>query len=128
LDGNESKYSQQREVKKVLMVAIVSNRGLGRCAFNTQVFRQMVKAQRKRGKTEPNTRAAHRAKRPWTYRRHQARSTLLPDTDGASLFDGLNFDKVAPKAELIMAKLSPTATYDRIVWSTTSSRTLRCRS
>jgi F0F1-type ATP synthase gamma subunit len=29
LDGNESKYAEQREVKKVLLVAIVSNRGLG---------------------------------------------------------------------------------------------------
>jgi F-type H+-transporting ATPase subunit gamma len=43
LDSSEGKYSQQREVKKVLLVPIVSNRGLAG-AFNTQVFRLMRKA------------------------------------------------------------------------------------
>ena len=36
LDSSEGTYSAQREVKKVLLVAIVSNRGLAG-AFNTQV-------------------------------------------------------------------------------------------
>ena len=40
LDSNEGQYSTQREVKNVLLVAIVSNRGLAG-AFNSQVFRSV---------------------------------------------------------------------------------------
>ncbi|MBK9598913.1 MAG: F0F1 ATP synthase subunit gamma [Flavobacteriales bacterium] len=47
LDGNENKFAQQREVKNVLFVAIVSNRGLAG-AFNTQVFRLIVKPPRRK--------------------------------------------------------------------------------
>ena len=41
LDSNEGKYSAQRPVKKVLLVPIVSNRGLAG-AFNTQVFLSLI--------------------------------------------------------------------------------------
>ena len=40
-------------------------------------------------------------------------SADLP-TDGANLYDGLNFDKVAPKAELLM-ELFANGTYDQIL-------------
>ena len=43
LDSSEGKFSAQREVKNVLFVAVVSNRGLAG-AFNTQVFRLIRKA------------------------------------------------------------------------------------
>src|SRR6188508_1697078 len=40
LSGNENKYSQQREVKNVLIVAITSNRGL--CGgFNNNVIKDI---------------------------------------------------------------------------------------
>ena len=112
LDGNEGIYSQQREVKKVLLVAIVSNRGLAG-AFNTQVFRSI---RRLAAQLESEGKTVHvlplGKKALDAYRRTKYFNTDLP-TDGASLYDGLNFDKVAPKAELIM-KLFADGTYDEV--------------
>jgi len=111
LDGNEGIYSQQREVKKVLLVAIVSNRGLAG-AFNTQVFRSI---RRLAAQLESEGKTVHvlplGKKALDAYRRTKYFNTDLP-TDGASLYDGLNFDKVAPKAELIM-KLFADGVYDQ---------------
>ena len=113
LDSSEGKYSQQREVKKVLMVAIVSNRGLAG-AFNTQVFRQI---RRSAAQLESEGKTVHilplGKKAMDAYRRTKYFNADLP-TDGASLYDGLNFDKVAPKAELLM-ELFANGTYDQIV-------------
>ena len=113
LDSSEGKYSQQREVKKVLMVAIVSNRGLAG-AFNTQLFRQI---RRTTAQLESEGKTVHilplGKKALDTYRRTKYFNPELP-TDGASLYDGLNFDKVAPKAELLM-ELFANGTYDQIV-------------
>lgn len=113
LDGNEGVYSQQREVKNVLLVAIVSNRGLAG-AFNTQVYRSIrrIAAQlESEGKTVHVLPLGKKAMD--TYRRTKYFNADLP-TDGASLYDGLNFDKVAPKAELIM-KLFADGTYDQVM-------------
>lgn len=113
LDSSEGKYSQQREVKKVLMVAIVSNRGLAG-AFNTQVFRQI---RRSAAQLESEGKTVHilplGKKALDNYRRTKYFNADLP-TDGASLYDGLNFDKVAPKAELLM-ELFANGTYDQVV-------------
>ena len=112
LDGNEGQYSQQREVKKVLLVAIVSNRGLAG-AFNTQVYRSI---RRLTAQLENEGKTVHvlplGKKAMDTYRRTKYFNADLP-ADGATLYDGLNFDKVAPKAELIM-KLFADGTYDQI--------------
>ena len=112
LDGNEGVYSQQREVKKVLLVAIVSNRGLAG-AFNTQVFRSV---RRLAAQYESEGKSVHvlplGKKALDAYRRTKYFNADLP-TDGASLYDGLNFDKVAPKAELIM-KLFADGAYDQV--------------
>ena len=112
LDGSEGKYSTQREVKNVLLVAIVSNRGLAG-AFNTQVFRSIRKLV---AEHEAQGRTVHvlplGKKAMDNYRRTKHFSADLP-TDGASLYDGLNFDKVAPKAELIM-KLFADGVYDQV--------------
>lgn len=112
LEGNESKYAQERPVQKVLLVAIVSNRGLAG-AFNTQVFRQVVKAQQEAKANGTQLRVLSIGKKAIDlYRRGPLHDATLPDT-GASLFDGLSFDKVAPMAELIMAKFA-SGDYDRI--------------
>ena len=112
LNGNESKYGVQREVKNVLLVAIVSNRGLAG-AFNTQVFRSI---RRLAAEHEAQGHTVHvlplGKKAMDNYRRTKYFRTELP-TDGASLYDGLNFDKVAPMAELIM-KLFADGTYDQV--------------
>ena len=112
LDGNEGIYSQQREVKNVLLVAIVSNRGLAG-AFNTQVFRSV---RRLAAQYESEGKTVHvlplGKKALDAYRRTKYFNADLP-VDGASLYDGLNFDKVAPKAELIM-KLFADGAYDQV--------------
>ena len=112
LDGNENKFAQQREVKNVLFVAIVSNRGLAG-AFNTQVFRLLRKAA---------TAAEARGERVHVlpigkkasdlYRRTNWSATGFPE-NLAALFDGLSFDKVTPVAEAIMAKFAA-GEYDRV--------------
>ena len=113
LDGSEGVYSQQREVKKVLLVAIVSNRGLAG-AFNTQVFRSI---RRLVTQLEGESKAVHvlplGKKALDTYRRTKYFNPDLP-TDGAGLYDGLSFDKVAPKAELIM-RLFADGSYDQVI-------------
>ena len=103
LDSSEGLYSQQREVKKVLLVAIVSNRGLAG-AFNTQVFRmvrRMAAAYEAQGVQVSVLPVGKKALD--TYRRTKFFNPELP-TDLASLYDGLNFDKVAPVAQLVMGK------------------------
>jgi len=99
-------------VKKVLLVAIVSNRGLAG-AFNTQVFRSI---RRLAAQYESEGKSVHvlplGKKALDAYRRTKYFNADLP-TDGASLYDGLNFDKVAPKAELIM-KLFADGVYDQV--------------
>ena len=113
LDSNEGKFSQQREVKKVLLVPIVSNRGLAG-AFNTQVFRLMRKAL-----SEASTQGVEVSILPIgkkamdMYRRSGKLDESLP-TDLAGLYEGLNFDKVAPVAELIMSAFVE-GRYDRVV-------------
>ena len=95
----------------MLLVAIVSNRGLAG-AFNTQVFRSI---RRLAAQLESEGKTVHvlplGKKALDAYRRTKYFNTDLP-TDGASLYDGLNFDKVAPKAELIM-KLFADGVYDQ---------------
>ena len=113
LDSNEGKYSAQRPVKKVLLVPIVSNRGLAG-AFNTQVFRLVRKAI-----TDAKANGQEVAVMPIgkkamdLYRRGGLLDENLP-TDLSRLFDGLNFDAVAPVAELIMKKFAD-GNYDRVV-------------
>ena len=113
LDASEGKYSAQREVKRVLFVPIVSNRGLAG-AFNTQVFRLVRKAiidAKANGQEVAILPVGKKAMD--LYRRSGQLDAKLP-TDLAGLFDGLNFDKAAPVAELLMEKFAD-GTYDRIV-------------
>jgi len=112
LDGNENKFAQVREVKNVLFVAIVSNRGLAG-AFNTQVFRLIRKAT---AEAEARGEKVHvlsiGKKASDIYRRTSWHTPELPE-NLATLFDGLNFDAVAPVAEAIMAKFAA-GEYDRV--------------
>jgi F-type H+-transporting ATPase subunit gamma len=112
LDSSEGKYSEQREVKNVLLVAIVSNRGLAG-AFNTQVYRsirRLVPLHEAQGRTVHVLPVGKKALD--TYRRTKYFNPDLP-ADLARLFEGLNFDKAAPVAELIM-DLFAKGTYDEV--------------
>lgn len=113
LDSSEGKYSAQREVKKVLFVPIVSNRGLAG-AFNTQVFRLVRKAIIEAQAQGVQVNILPVGKKAMdAYRRTGSLDASLP-SDLARLFDGLNFEKTSPIAELLMEKFAD-GTYDRIV-------------
>ncbi len=113
LDSSEGKYSAQREVKRVLFVPIVSNRGLAG-AFNSQVFRLIKKALQEGREQGHQVHILPVGKKAMdAYRRTGLLDDSLP-TDLASLFDGLNFEKTAPIAELLMAKFAD-GTYDKVV-------------
>lgn len=113
LDSNEGVYSAEREVKKVLFVPIVSNRGLAG-AFNTQVFRLVRKAiaDAKAAGVEVTILPVGK-KAMDMYRRSGLLSEALP-TDLARLFDGLNFEKASPVADLLMKQYRE-GQYDRVV-------------
>jgi len=100
-------------VKKVLFVAIVSNRGLAG-AFNTQVFRLVRKAI---DDAKANGQEAHvlpiGKKAMDLYRRSGMLDNGLP-ADLASIFDGLSFGKASPVAELLMQQFAD-GHYDRVV-------------
>ncbi len=113
LDSSEGIYSAQREVKKVLFVPIVSNRGLAG-AFNTQVFRLVRKALVDAKANGQEVSILPIGKKAMDlYRRSGLLDTNLP-TDLANLFDGLNFDKASPVAELLMQQYRE-GRYDRVV-------------
>ncbi len=112
LDSSENKFAQQREAKNVLLVAIVSNRGLAG-AFNTQVFRLVRKAALEAEARGEKVHVLSIGKKAADlYRRSPWHAAGLPE-NLATLFDGLEFDKVAPVAETIMAKFA-SGEYDRV--------------
>ena len=113
LQGNEGKFSEQREVKKVLLVAIVSNRGLAG-AFNAMVFRAVRRQVAEcEAQVQQVTVLPIGKKALDQYRRTKQFNAELP-ADLAKLYDGLSFDKVAPVAELIMDRFAD-GTYDRVM-------------
>ncbi|MFN3876239.1 MAG: ATP synthase F1 subunit gamma, partial [Flavobacteriales bacterium] len=113
LDSSEGVYSAQREARKVLLVPIVSNRGLAG-AFNTQVFRLVRKAVDDAKANGQEARILPIGKKAMDlYRRSGMLDEGLP-TDLASLFDGLSFEKAAPVAELLMKQFAH-GSYDRVV-------------
>lgn len=113
LDSNEGKFSQQREVRNVLFVAVVSNRGLAG-AFNTQVFRMIRKAAAEAEAQGQKVTVLPIGKKAMdAYRRTPYFNATLP-TDLANLYDGLSFDKVSPVAQLIMDRFAE-GEFDRVV-------------
>lgn len=113
LDSSEGVYSAPREVKKVLFVPIVSNRGLAG-AFNTQVFRLMRKAISDAKAQGHEIAILPVGKKAMDlYRRSGMLDAAFP-TDLAHVFDGLNFDKAAPVAQMIMDAYAA-GRYDRVV-------------
>lgn len=102
LDASDGIYSQVREPKKVLLVAITSNRGLSG-AFNANVMKQVrvlmntkYAAQAKAGNVHMVT-IGKKATDFYT----KNKFTVIQSNN--AIFDGLNFDKTAPIAESIMA-------------------------
>lgn len=113
LDASENKYAQERQVKKALFVAIVSNRGLAG-AFNAQVMRQVALAMAKAAEEGIDVDVLPIGKKATEYfRHHKGRVAGGFEKNLGTLFDHLTFDQVAPLAEAIMAKYAA-GEYDRV--------------
>lgn len=108
LDGEGgSRYSQVREVKKVLVVPISSNRGL--CgAFNTNIIKQSVSLlQGKYGNCQVDFLTIGKKAHDILAKRH----TII--SDHSQVYDTLTFEEVSEIAEKLM-ELYADGTYDRI--------------
>lgn len=107
--GDESLYSPRKgEAKKVLIVAITSNRGL--CgAFNSNVIKKALELEQ----------TAYKGKEVQFYAIGKKGNDVLKKTDRVykvetEVFDNISFNKVTPLAEELM-QLYVTNTFDEIV-------------
>jgi F-type H+-transporting ATPase subunit gamma len=107
LDGDAgSKYADDREVKKVLVVAITSNRGL--CgAFNSNIIKQCATLQENHRGKQVDFMAI--GKKGNDVLRKKA--TVI--ANHSSVYDDLSFDKVAEIAEDLMRRFTE-GEYDKI--------------
>ena len=65
LEQGEGTYSEEREAKRILVVAITSNRGL--CgAFNNNIVKEATKAVKEAAESGQIVRSCHWGKRHWT--------------------------------------------------------------
>jgi len=93
-----SKYSNQREVKKVLIVAITSNRGL--CgAFNSNIIREVSRLTSQQYGNQEVSYLTIGKKANDAFKK-----TNRVIANKSSVFDDLTFDNVAEIAELLMDK------------------------
>ena len=96
LEGSaEGAYSQEREVKKVLIVAIASNRGL--CgAFNANIFKAAEKRIKEYAEKEVQVYAIGKRSADYFTGKHTVFNS------NAEIFNDLNYEHVAVMAEEVM--------------------------
>ncbi|WP_411766092.1 ATP synthase F1 subunit gamma [Winogradskyella sp. A3E31] len=93
-----SKYSDQREVNKVLIVAITSNRGLAG-AFNSNIIKQVSKLT---NETYANQEVSYLAIGKKANDAFKKTNRVIANK--SDLYDDLTFDNVAEIAEMLMDK------------------------
>jgi F-type H+-transporting ATPase subunit gamma len=102
-----SKYSTQREIKKVLIVAITSNRGL--CgAFNSNIIKEVARLTSQKYSNQEVTYLTIGKKANDAFKKS---SRVIANK--SSVYDDLTFDNVAEIAELLMEKFVA-GEYDKI--------------
>jgi len=103
-----SKYSSQREVKKVLIVAITSNRGL--CgAFNSNIIKEVAKITSQNYSNQEVSYLAIGKKANDAFKK-----TNRVIANKSSVYDDLTFENVADIAELLMDKFV-SGEFDKII-------------
>lgn len=113
LDSNEGVYSKQREVKKVLLVVITSNRGL--CGgFNNNVIKRAQLAARQEFAGAKISTLCIGKKGNDAFRKTDYAAAFPELGNTNELFDGLTYNRVAPIAERIM-KAFADGEYDRVL-------------
>lgn len=110
LDSGEGVYSEKRDVKRVLLVAITSNRGL--CGgFNNNIIKQVNNAIKQGGAEYhvlPLGKKANDA-----FKKDASLATQGFGEDTWKIFDDLNFDAAQEVAEAIMEQFRA-GTYDSV--------------
>ncbi|HLV14665.1 MAG TPA: ATP synthase F1 subunit gamma [Xanthomarina sp.] len=103
-----SKFSEQREVKNVLIVAITSNRGL--CgAFNSNIIKEVSKLTKE---TYANQEVSYLAVGKKAYDAFKKTNRVIANE--SDVFDNLTFENVAEIAQSLMDKFVAKE-YDKIV-------------
>ena len=103
-----SKYSEQREVKKVLIVPITSNRGL--CgAFNSNIIKEVTKLKSQNFSAQDVSYLAIGKKANDAFKK-----TNKVIANKSHIFDDLTFDNVAEIAEMLMEKFV-SGEFDKII-------------
>jgi len=113
LDSSEGIYSQEREVKNVLFVAVTSNRGL--CGgFNNNINKRIAVLAKEYA--DANVHFMAIGKKAQEYSKKNFVATNMPEipTDLERLYNELNFGSVSEVAELIM-KLYREEKVDKVV-------------
>ena len=113
LDSSEGIYSQEREVKNVLFVAVTSNRGL--CGgFNNNINKRIAVLAKEYA--DANVHFMAIGKKAQEYSKKNFVATNMPEipTDLERLYNDLNFGSVSKVAELIM-KLYREEKVDKVV-------------
>ena len=114
INANEGgEFSVQREAKKILIVAVTSNRGLAG-AFNSNVLkaaRNLVSSQYQAQQEAGNVSYITIGKKA-TDTLTRAKMNVISSHN--QVFDGLSFDKVAPVAERIMQGFA-SGEFDRVI-------------
>jgi F-type H+-transporting ATPase subunit gamma len=113
LSGNEGAYSKQRDVKNVLIVVITSNRGLAG-AFNANVVKRAMRAVREEFAGAKVHYFAIGKKGGDAFRKTTYAAGLTDVENPNSIYDNLNYARVAPVAERIMQSFAD-GTYDKII-------------
>ena len=93
-----SKYSTQREVKKVLIVAVTSNRGLAG-AFNSNIIKEVNRLASKTYANQDVSFVAIGKKANDAFKK-----TNKVIANQSAIYDDLTYDNVAEIAEMLMAK------------------------
>ena len=100
LDSSEGKYSQEREVKNVLLVAVTSNRGL--CGgFNNNVLKQIKVLREEYSDANVNMLAIGKKAQEFIGKNIADNNTEIP-TNYEEVYNNLTFTTISEIADLIM--------------------------
>jgi F-type H+-transporting ATPase subunit gamma len=113
LDTTEGVYSQQREVKNILLIGVSSNRGL--CGgFNNNIIKKIKVLGEEHQNANINVLGIGKKVQEFSNKFYGAKNHSSLPTDLEKIYDNLNFASVSEVAELVM-KLYREGTFDKIV-------------
>ncbi len=101
LDSSEGVYSQEREVKNVLFIAVTSNRGL--CGgFNNNINKRVAVLAKEYTDANVHFLAIGKKAQEFSKKNFEANNMAEIPTDLEKLYADLNFNSVSEVAELVM--------------------------